>query len=214
VIRLLSRLRARVVAFLGSTVQADQERSLRVRMNNFPPPPSPLLSCHGWISGVAMGGTLAQTGQPYGASLAFGAAVRLGLPSHTPSRERLGLYKPASISCDCLRLMVTSNGSHKGLPPSVIHPCPTHLSRATPSFGSARHRLTDSQHPCLLHPSPTSLPSTVITKEAVVSSIIGTEGSVRLIRECRLRHHRIYHFRGYQTDRRIGPRGRRGRRWW
>src|SRR3990170_3482362 len=49
-------------------------------------------------------------------------------------------------------------------------------SRATPSFRSARHRHFHSQHPCFLHPSTTSLPSTVITKEAVVSPIIGTEG--------------------------------------
>ena len=126
VIRLLSRLRARVVAFLGPTVQADQERSLRVRMNNFPPPPSPIPSCHDWISGVALPSTLTQTGRPYGASLAFGAAVRLGLPSHTPSRERPQLSKPTSASCSCLRLMVTSNRLHKGLAPSVIHPCLTH----------------------------------------------------------------------------------------
>src|SRR3972149_4616334 len=78
---------------LGPYRRADQERSLGVRMNNFPPPPSPILSCHGWISGVVSTGTLAQTGQPYGASLAFGAAVRLGLPSHTPSRERPLLSK-------------------------------------------------------------------------------------------------------------------------
>jgi len=48
-------------------------------------------------------------------------------------------------------------------------------SRATPSFRSAHHHLFCSQHPCSLHRS-TSLPSTVITKEAVVSPIIGTEG--------------------------------------
>src|SRR3990170_737654 len=48
-------------------------------------------------------------------------------------------------------------------------------TRATPSFRSAHHHLFCSQHPCFLHPS-TSLPSTVITKEPVVSSIIGTEG--------------------------------------
>lgn len=29
--------------------QPDQERSLRTRMNNFPPPPSPIPSCHDWI---------------------------------------------------------------------------------------------------------------------------------------------------------------------
>ena len=66
-------------------------------MNNFPPPPSPIPSCHDWISGVALLSTLTQTGRPYGASLAFGAAVRLGLPSHTPSRERSPLYKASFV---------------------------------------------------------------------------------------------------------------------
>src|SRR3972149_1354781 len=69
---------------LGLYRHTDQERSLGVRMNNFPPPPSPIPSYHGWISGVALTGTLAQTGQPYGASLAFRPAVGLGLPSHMP----------------------------------------------------------------------------------------------------------------------------------
>ncbi|MCD4726135.1 MAG: hypothetical protein K8R46_00595, partial [Pirellulales bacterium] len=44
-------------------------------------------------------------------------------------------------------------------------------------FRSARHRLFHPQHPCFLHRS-TSLPSTVINQEAVVSPIIGTEGTV------------------------------------
>ena len=43
-----------------------------------------------------------------------------------PHGKGLGCTKPASSSCSCLRLMVTSNGFHKGLTPSVIHPCPTH----------------------------------------------------------------------------------------
>src|SRR5208337_2834620 len=51
-------------------------------------------------------------------------------------------------------------------------------SRATPSFRSAGHRLICFQHPCLIHLSTTSMPSTVMTREAVVSSIIGTEGGV------------------------------------
>src|SRR5208337_2205902 len=50
-------------------------------------------------------------------------------------------------------------------------------SRATPSFRSAGHRRLCSQHPCFLHLSTTSMPSTVISREAVVSSIIGTGGS-------------------------------------
>jgi hypothetical protein len=33
---------------------------------------------------------------------------------------------PASVSCSCLRPLVASNWPHKGLSPSVIHPCPTH----------------------------------------------------------------------------------------
>ena len=64
----------------------DQRRSLGVRMHDFPPPKMPF--CHDWIPGVALRGTLAQTDRPYGGLLAFGAAVRLGLPSHTPSRQR------------------------------------------------------------------------------------------------------------------------------
>ena len=47
-----------------------------------------LPSYHDWMPGVALEGTLAQADRPYRGSLAFGAAVRLGLPSHTPSRER------------------------------------------------------------------------------------------------------------------------------
>ena len=84
-IRLLLWHRIRVAAFAGSTVSGPQEISWGVRMNDFPPPP-PLPSCHDWIPGVALEGTLAQTDLPYGGSLAFGAAVHLGLPSHTPSR--------------------------------------------------------------------------------------------------------------------------------
>ena len=48
-----------------------------------------------------------------------------------PTRPRgkgLGCAMPASVSCSCLRLLVASNGPHEGLSPSVIHPCPTHLS--------------------------------------------------------------------------------------
>ena len=47
-----------------------------------------------------------------------------------PTRPRgkdLGCAMPASTSCSCLRLLVASNGPHKGLSPSIIHPCPTHL---------------------------------------------------------------------------------------
>src|SRR5208337_152151 len=52
-------------------------------------------------------------------------------------------------------------------------------SRATPSFRAAGHRLISSQHPCFLHLSTTSMPSTVIAREAVVSFIIGTEGTLK-----------------------------------
>jgi hypothetical protein len=47
-----------------------------------------------------------------------------------PTRPRgkdLGCTMPASTPCSCLRLLVASNGPHKGLSPSIIHPCPTHL---------------------------------------------------------------------------------------
>ena len=89
VIRLLLGHRRHIVSSVSPTAHADPRRSLRVRTNNFPPFPSPILSCLDWILGFAFRGTLTQTGQPYGASLSFGTAVNLGLPSHTPSRERL-----------------------------------------------------------------------------------------------------------------------------
>jgi len=47
-------------------------------------------------------------------------------PTRPHGKDR-GCQKPTSASCSCLRLMVTSNGFHKGLAPSVIHPCLTHL---------------------------------------------------------------------------------------
>ena len=105
----------------------DQRRSLGVRMSDFSSPPPPLLFCRGWISGVALEGTLAQTGQPYGGSLSFGTPIRLGLPPHTPSRDGRRLPSPAAPSCSCLRLLVASVRPLEGLAPSVIHPCPTHF---------------------------------------------------------------------------------------
>ena len=84
---------------------------------DFPPPPPPLLFCHDWIPGVALRGTLAQTDRPYG--------------------KGLGWAMPASISCSCLWLLVASNSPHKGLSPSVIHPCPTHLGSL--ALASVRH---------------------------------------------------------------------------
>ena len=44
-----------------------------------------------------------------------------------PHGKDLGCAMPASTSCSCLRLLVASNWPHKGLSPSIIHPCPTHL---------------------------------------------------------------------------------------
>jgi len=44
-----------------------------------------------------------------------------------PHGKDLGCAVPASASCSCLRLLVASNRPHKGLSPSIIHPCPTHL---------------------------------------------------------------------------------------
>jgi hypothetical protein len=52
-----------------------------------------------------------------------------------PTRPRgkdLGCAVPASISCSCLRLLVASNRPHKGLSPSVIHPCPTGCGKSPP----------------------------------------------------------------------------------
>jgi len=79
----------------------DRRRSLGVRMSDFPSPPPPTPSCRDWIPGVALRRTLAQAGRPYGGSLSFGAAVRLGLPSHTPSRERSRL---CNASLDLVQL--------------------------------------------------------------------------------------------------------------
>ena len=45
-----------------------------------------------------------------------------------PHGKGFGCAMPASVSCSCLRPLVASNWPHKGLSPSVIHPCPTHLS--------------------------------------------------------------------------------------
>ena len=128
----------------------DRRRSLGVRMSDFPPPPPSLPSYRGWKSGVALESTLAQVGRPYEDSLAFGAAVRLGLPLHTPSRDGNGCQSPAVPSCSCLRLLVASNGPHEGLPPSVIHPCPTHLRFRPPGFARG-------STPVVQHPVPSSL---------------------------------------------------------
>ena len=59
-------------------------------------------------------------------SLAFGAAIRFRLPSHTPSRERrLGAWVRL-VSCSCLQLVVASDRPHRGLPPPFTQPCPAH----------------------------------------------------------------------------------------
>jgi hypothetical protein len=98
-------------------VQQEGSAGGCVRRSRLPAAAAPHTpSCQGWISGVALRHTLAQAGRPYEGLLAFGAAVRLGLPSHTPSRERP----------DCA--MRASNRPRTGLSPSVNHPCPTHVS--------------------------------------------------------------------------------------
>jgi hypothetical protein len=63
-------------------------------MNDFSPPPPPTPACHDWMPSVAMSGTLARAGQPCGDPLSVGTASHLGLPSHTPSRE-----KAAAVQC-------------------------------------------------------------------------------------------------------------------
>ena len=85
VIRLLSRHRARVVASLASTAGGPGEISWG-KDEQLPAASVPNTVLPRLDIGRRVAGTLAQTGRPYGASLAFGAAVRLGLPSHTPSR--------------------------------------------------------------------------------------------------------------------------------
>jgi len=57
-------------------------------MTNVLPPPRQHPPDRGWISGVALPGTLASVRSAVGDSLALGAAVRLWLPPHAPSRDR------------------------------------------------------------------------------------------------------------------------------
>jgi hypothetical protein len=87
---------------------------------------------HDWISGFALSGTLTQTDWPYGASLAFGAAVRqpASIP-HALAGRSVGATLTRPFPCSCLWLLVTSSRTQKGLAPSIVHPCLTHRGRAT-----------------------------------------------------------------------------------
>ena len=69
----------------------DPWRSPGVRMSNVPPLPPRLLSqLRSEIGRRASGRTYPAWASLLRGSLAFGAAVRLGLPSHTASRQRFG----------------------------------------------------------------------------------------------------------------------------
>jgi hypothetical protein len=60
-------------------------------------------------------------------SLAFGAAVRLGLLLHTASRRQLWRLTTAVTACSCLQLAVATNSPRKGLSPPIQCPCQAHL---------------------------------------------------------------------------------------
>src|SRR5208282_2541631 len=60
-------------------------------------------------------------------SLAFGAAVRLGLLLHTASRRQLWRLPTAVTACSCLQLAVATNSPRKGLSPPIQCPCQAHL---------------------------------------------------------------------------------------
>jgi hypothetical protein len=73
--------------------------------------------------------------------LRSGLRVASGFHPTRPHGKGRGCAMPASASCSCLRLLVASNRPHKGLSPSVIHPCPTHRRRGPPG----PRRLTRSE---------------------------------------------------------------------
>ena len=63
-------------------------------------------------------------------SLAFGAAVRLGLLPHTASRRQHRASHDGHAACSCLRLTVATNSPRKGLSPPIQCPCRAHLPNA------------------------------------------------------------------------------------
>jgi NAD(P)-dependent dehydrogenase (short-subunit alcohol dehydrogenase family) len=65
----------------------------------------------------------------YRGSLAFGAAVHLGLLPHTASRRQLWRLPMAVIACSCLRLALTANSPRKGLSLPIHCPCQAHPAR-------------------------------------------------------------------------------------
>ena len=82
------------------------------------------------------------------ASLAFGAAVRLGLLPHTASRRQDWRLTTALSACSCLRLAVATNSPREGLSPPIQCPCQAHLRRP-----AARLRgLTAAFRPSVRHP--------------------------------------------------------------
>src|SRR5208282_4849988 len=96
-------------------------------------------------------------------SLAFGAAVRLGLLLHTASRRQAWRLPTAVTACSCLQLAVATNSPRKGLSPPIQCPCLAHLRFAAregrsapgagPSYGLSCpfSRFPDAKfHPALL----------------------------------------------------------------
>ena len=82
---------------------------------------------------------------------------------------------PASVSYSCLRLLVASNWPHKGLSPSVNHPCPTHDVR----FG---HPALRSLHAGYASPSWLRLPPSPATGhgQPLAATSIGTRAGLGL----------------------------------
>jgi len=90
------------------------------------------------------------------ASLAFGAAVRLGLLPHTASRRQAWRLTTASSACSCLRLAVATNSPREGLSPPIQCPCQAHpCSLARASYAWLRSRRQEAA--LLTRPAPRGL---------------------------------------------------------
>jgi hypothetical protein len=138
--RLLAWHRARVVAFLGSAFSGAREISWgkgeQLPVAAVPDTDLPRLDIGRRIA--------KQARSPRPAGL-IGLHLRSMLrqaSDYQPTRPHgkgLGCANPASSSRGWLRLIVTSNGFHRGLSRPVIHPRPPHVARCAHfRFGSTR----------------------------------------------------------------------------
>ena len=104
----------------------DRLRSLGVRLSNMLPLPPRFLPGHDRILGVVFKGTLTHARQP---ALRF-TFVRCYSSLRASIPHGLTAYGTANSSCPFMRLLslaVASDRLRKGLSPSIIQPCPTHL---------------------------------------------------------------------------------------